>query len=70
MVVEYRFRADQDYYVTAYARYRRQLWWYRWLRPAGVLVWIALVALIYFSTGALADWPSIGLFFFLLLVAA
>jgi YcxB-like protein len=44
--------------------------WYRWLRPAGVLVWIALVALIYFSKAALADWPSIGLFLFLLLIAA
>ena len=69
MVVEYRVRADEDYYVTAYARYRRQLWWYRWLRPAGVVVWIALVALISFSKGALADLPSIGLFLFLLVGA-
>jgi len=69
MVVEYRVRADEDYYVTAYARYRRQLWWYRWLHPAGVVVWIALVALIFFSKGALADLPSIGLFLFLLVGA-
>jgi YcxB-like protein len=70
MMLEYRIRADEEYYVTAYARYRRQLWWYRWLRPTGVLVWIASVALIYFSKGALADWPSIGLFLFVLLVIA
>ena len=47
-----------------------RLWWYPWLRPAGVLVCIELVVLIYFSKGALADWPSIGLFLFLLLIAA
>jgi len=71
MVLEYRIRADEDYYVTAYARYRRQLWWYRWLRPAAVLGWIALLALIYVSEGARADWPSIGLsLFFVLLVVA
>ena len=69
IVLEYRIRADEDYYVAAYARYRRQHWWYRWLRPAGVLG-IALVTLIYFSKGALADWLSIGLFLFLLLGAA
>jgi hypothetical protein len=71
MVLEYRIRADEDYYVTAYGRYRRQLWWYRWLRPAAVLGWIALLALIYVSEGARADWPSIGLslFFGLLIVA-
>ena len=69
MVVEYRFRADEAYYVTAYARYRRQLWWYRWIRPAGVLAGIALVALIYSSKGVL-EGPSLGLFLFLLLAAA
>src|SRR5215471_7453175 len=70
MVVEYRFRADEDYYVTAYARHRQQLWWYQWLRPAGVFVWIALAALLYCSNGARDDWPSIGLILFVLLVAA
>ena len=75
MVVEYRIRADEDFYVTAYARYRRQLWWYRWLWRARVLVWIALVALIYLaltysSKGARADWPPVGLFLFLFLGAA
>ena len=70
VVLEYRIRADEDYYVTAYARHRQQLWWYQWLRPAGVFVWIALAALIYFSNGARADWPSIGLILFVLLVAA
>jgi hypothetical protein len=70
MVVEYRIRADEDYYVTAHARYRRQLWWCRWVRPAGVLVWITIAALIYFTNGAPADWPSIGLFLFVLLAIA
>jgi len=70
MVVEYRIRADEDYYVTAYARYRRQLWWYRWYWRAKVLAWIALVALIYLaliysSKGAPAAWPPIWLFLFL-----
>ena len=49
MVVEYRIRADEDYYVTAYARYRRQLWWYRWHWRARVLAWIGLAALIYLA---------------------
>ena len=72
MVVEYRVRADEDYYVTAYERYRRQLWWYRWLRAAVVLgwfalaTWFALVTLISFSKGAPTDWLSIGLFVFVL----
>jgi uncharacterized protein YneF (UPF0154 family) len=66
MVVEYRFRSDEDYYVTAYARYRRQLWWCHWLRPVVMLVWLELAALIYFSEGALTEWLSIGLFLFLL----
>ena len=70
MVVEYRFRGDEDYYVTAYARYRRQLWWCGWARPAKVLVWLALATLIYFSNGTPADWPSIGLFLFVLLAIA
>jgi hypothetical protein len=70
MVVEYRFRGDEDHYVTAYARYRRQLWWYRWVRSAVVLVWLALATSIYFSNGAPADWPSIGLFLFVLLGVA
>ena len=70
MAVEYRVRADEHYYVTAHARYRRQLWWCRWVRPAGVLVWITLAAVIYFSNGAPADWPSIGLFLFVLLAVA
>jgi hypothetical protein len=75
MVVEYRIRADEDYYVTAYARYRRQLWWYRWHRRARVLAWIGLAALIYLaliysSKGAPADWPPIGLLLFLLLGVA
>src|SRR5215470_11711898 len=70
MVLEYRIRTDEDYYVTACARYRRQHR-YRWLRPTAVLVWIALAAFIYFSNGAVADWPSIGLsLFFVLLVVA
>ena len=58
MVVEYRIRADKDYYVTAYARYRRQRWWHSWLRPAGVVVWIALAVLLYFSfsRGIHVDW--------------
>src|SRR5262245_25133752 len=46
----------------------RANWWYRWLRPA--VVGIALVALIYFSKGALANWPSTGVFLLLLLGAA
>jgi hypothetical protein len=70
MVVEYRIRADEDYYVTAHARYRRQLWWCGWARPAKVLVWLALATLIYFSNGTPADWPSIGLFLFVLLGGA
>jgi hypothetical protein len=70
MVVEYRIHTDEDYYVTAYERYRRQLWWYRWLRPVGVLVWIALAAFIYFSKGDLADGLSIGLCLLLLLAGA
>jgi hypothetical protein len=70
MVVEYRVRADEDYYVTAHARYRRQLWWRSWVRPAGVLVWITLVALIYFPNGAPADWPPIGFYLFVLLAVA
>ena len=74
MVVEYRFRGDEDYYVTAYARYRRQLWWYRWLWRAKVLAWIGLVALIYLAfiysfKGARADSPPIGLLLCLLLGA-
>jgi len=70
MVLEYRIRNDEDHYVTAYARYRRQLWWYRWLRPTVVLVWFALAACIYFSKGAVADWPSIGLSLFVVLLVA
>jgi hypothetical protein len=75
MVVEYRIRADENYYVTAYARYRRQLWWYRWHRLARVPAWIAVVALVYLaliysSKGARADGPPIGLFLSLLLGAA
>jgi len=70
MVVEYRIHADEGYYVTARARYMRQLWWWHWVRPAVVLVWIALATLIYLSKGAPADWPSIGLFLFLLLGVA
>jgi hypothetical protein len=70
MVVEYRIRGDEDHYVTAYARYRRQLWWYRWVRSAVVLVWLALATLIYFANGAPADWPSIGLFLFVLIGVA
>jgi len=66
MVLEYHIRTDEDYYVTAYARFRRQLWWYRWLR--GVLLWIALVAGLYFFKGPAVDWPSIGFFLFVLLV--
>src|SRR5215470_8290021 len=72
MVIEYRFRADESYYVTAHARYRRQLWWYRWLRAAVVLGWVALATwfalatLISFSKGAPTDWLFIGLFVFLL----
>jgi len=67
MVVEYRFRGDEDFYLTAYARYRRQLWWYRWVRSAVVLVWLALATLIYLYNGAPADWLSVGLFLFVLL---
>jgi len=72
MVVEYRFRGDEDYYVTAYARYRRQLWWYRWLWMARVIAWIALVTLIclaltYSSRGG--DPPPIWLVLCLLLGA-
>jgi len=70
MVLEYRIRTDEDYYVTAYARYRRQHSWYRWLRPTAVLVWIALAAFIYFSNGAVADWPTIGLSLFVVLLVA
>jgi hypothetical protein len=72
MVLEYRIRADEDHYVTAYARYRRQLWWYHRLRSAVVLVWIASAAFIYFFNGAVADWSSIGLpfLFVVILVAA
>jgi hypothetical protein len=70
MVVEYRFRGDEDHYVTAYARYRRQLWWYRWVHSAVMLVWLALAPLIYFSSGAPADWPSIGLLLFVVLGVA
>jgi hypothetical protein len=70
MVVEYRIRADEDYYVTAHARYRRQLWWYRWARSAVVLIWFAVATLIYFSNGAPADWPSIARFLFVLLGVA
>jgi hypothetical protein len=66
MVVEYRFRGDEDYYVTAYAKYRRQLWWYRWLWPARVLA-IGLVALaLIFS---FPDLPLIALMLCLLLGA-
>jgi len=70
MVLEYRIRNDEDYYVIAYARYRRQLWWYRWLRSAVVLVWFVLAAFIYSSNGAVADWPSIGLSLFVVLLVA
>jgi hypothetical protein len=70
MMVEYRIRADEGYYVTAHARYRRQLWWYRWVRSAVVLVWLALATWIYFSNGAPADWLSIGLFLFVVLAVA
>jgi hypothetical protein len=70
MVLEYRIRADEDHYVTAYARYRRQLWWYRWLRPTVVLVWIAFAAFSYFSKAAAADWPSIGLSLFVVILVA
>src|SRR5262245_4161263 len=45
----------------------RANWWYRWLRPA--VVGIALVSLIYFSKGALANWLSAGVFLLLLLGA-
>src|SRR5215471_2136633 len=71
MVVEYRFRGDEDYYVTAYARYRRQLWWYRWLWLARVLAWIALVALIYLALiyASKGDSPPIGLILCVLLGA-
>src|SRR5215470_4435447 len=69
MVLEYRIRTDEDYYVTACARYRRQHR-YRWLRPTAVLVWIALAACIYFSKGAITDWPSIGLSLFVVLLVA
>src|SRR5215467_10077423 len=69
MVVEYRIRADEDYYVTAYARHRRQIWWYRWLRAVGVLVWIAVAAFIYFSNvDVRADWTPVGLSLFVLVV--
>ena len=69
MVVEYRFRADEDYYVTTCLRYRRQRWWYRWFYPAGVVAWIASAALIYASKGVLAG-PSAWVFVFLLLGGA
>ena len=74
-VLEYRIRGDEDYFVTAHARYRRQLWWYHRLRSSVVLVWvvvawIALAAFIYFSNGAVADWPSIGLSLFVVLLVA
>jgi len=70
MVLEYHIRADEDHYLTAYARYRRQLCWYRWLRSAVVLVWIAFAAFIYFSKAAVVDWPSIGLSLFVVLLVA
>jgi len=70
MVVEYRIHADEKFYVTAYERYRRQLWWYRWLRPVGVLIWLAMVAFAYFFRGAPADGFSLGLFIVLILGAA
>ena len=65
MVLEYRIRGDEDYFVTAHARYRRQLWWYHRLRSSVVLVWvvvawIALAAFIYSSRGAVVDWPPIA----------
>ena len=44
--------------------------WRRWVRLAGVLVWIMSAALIYFSEGALVDLSSIGLLLFVLLGVA
>jgi len=61
MVVEYHVHADEDDYVTAFARSHRQLWWYRWSSGH----WLDCVdGIDLLSNGALADWPSIGLFFF------
>src|SRR5262245_26506461 len=70
MVVEYRIHADEEFYVTAYERYRRQHWCYRWLRPASFLALLALVALISVSKGVPAEGLYIGVFILLVLGAA
>jgi len=64
MVVEYRFPADENYYVTANARYRRQLW-YHWFGPVSVLAYVAVGVWFYASSAAPIHWPSFGPFLLL-----
>ena len=69
MSAEYRFRFGEEFLLTAFLKYRKQLRWYAWHRALRLVGALALLALVGVSLYAKAVFPAFVLGGFVVLFA-